>query len=362
MTNGMGLPARFRIVPFLGALALCVAPLSAQLPRTSTGYVRQSPMIAESVAPYVSATHRSARVEGPRWSPAEEARPAKAAFTLRVGNVVVPLKVMAVSILPRGVVDIRPEGGSGGRLSAMAGGGRLRAVGPNEWRWTAPDRPGFETVRVVSTEPVDTVHITFMVMRPATDVRDGYLEGYAIGTYRSRPASMSAAYEAPLGFVEARPEDYDLLVSPNFRLRDFLCKAPGDPRYLLVSPRLLVKLEGLLTAVNEAGYRTPGLTIMSAFRTPAYNRAIGNVTDFSRHLWGDAADVYIDVDGDGQMDDLDRDGRSDLGDARWLAGVVERMMAGGDPPMSSGGLSVYRRNAAHGPFVHIDARGYRARW
>jgi hypothetical protein len=27
-----------------------------------------------------------------------------------------------------------------------------------------------------------------------------------------------------------------------------------------------------------------------------------------------------------------------------------------------GGLSAYRANSAHGPFVHIDARGVRARW
>ena len=173
---------------------------------------------------------------------------------------------------------------------------------------------------------------------------------------------MSAAYEPPRGFVEARPEDYDVMVSPNFRLGDFLCKAPGDPRYLLVSPRLLIKLEALLVAVNEAGVHTPRLTVMSGYRTPAYNRAIGNTTDFSRHLWGDAADVYVDVDGNGQMDDLNGDGRSDVGDARWLGGVAERMMAATVPQMSPGGLAAYRRNAAHGPFLHLDARGYRARW
>ena len=31
-------------------------------------------------------------------------------------------------------------------------------------------------------------------------------------------------------------------------------------------------------------------------------------------------------------------------------------------PHLAGGLSAYPANSAHGPFVHIDARGARARW
>ena len=297
-----------------------------------------------------------------RWTETDSPRPDRAAFTLRVGDVTVPLRVMALGAAPGSVVRIRHAGVAGGSLSAVEGDGRLRSGGPGEWTWTAPATPGFHAVRVVSSEPVDTIQLTFMVMRPASEVRNGKLNGYGIGTYRGRPSSMSSAYEPPHGFIEARPQDYDILVSPNFRLRDFLCKAPGDPRYVLVSPSLLVKLEALLMAVNEAGHRTPRLTVMSAFRTPAYNRAIGNTTDFSRHLWGDAADVFVDADGDGVMDDLDRDGNVGLADARWLAEVVERMMTERDPQLSPGGLAVYRANAAHGPFVHVDTRGRRARW
>lgn len=287
---------------------------------------------------------------------------ATAYFSLRVGRQVVPLRIMALAVMPGAEVEIRREGARGGRLRATAEGGRLRSLGDGRWTWRAPRRPGFHTVRVVSSVPTDTIRLTLMVVRPAAEVRDGALNGYAIGSYRARPTSMSGAYEPPAGFVEARPEHFDLPVSPNFRLGQFLCKQPGDPRYLLVSPRLLIKLEALLAEVNAAGYRAPSLSVMSGFRTPAYNRAIGNTTDFSRHLWGDAADVYVDVDGDDQMDDLNGDGRSDIRDARWLAAVVERMMERADSTAARGGLSVYRRNAAHGPFVHLDARGHRARW
>ena len=319
-------------------------------------------VMALSTTP-VGGQQQSPSTEGPATRPAAMApRPARASFALRVGGQRVPLRVLALAILPEGEVEIRRDGDAGGRLSASAEGGRLAPAGGDAWRWKAPGSPGFHSVRVVSSQPVDTIRITFMVVRPAAEIENGRLNGYPIGTYRPRPPSMSSAYESPRGFVEARPEHYDIPVSPNFRLGQFLCKQPGDPRYLLVSPRLLVKLEALLQEVNDAGYATPSLTVMSGFRTPAYNRAIGNTTDFSRHLWGDAADVYVDVDGDGQMDDLDGNGRSDVGDARWLSGLVETMMAREEGRPTAGGLAVYRRNAAHGPFLHLDARGRRARW
>jgi len=303
-----------------------------------------------------------AQVNPPRWSHVHAPQRADARFSVRVGGQVVPLRVMALPVLPGAQVDIAKEGSAGGRLAALAeGGGRLRQNGADRWIWTAPEQLGFHAVQIVSSQPVDTIHITFMVSRPATDVRNLKLGGYSIGVYKPRPPSMPATYEPPTSFVEARPQDYDILVSPNFRLGQFLCKQPGDPQYLVVSPRLLVKLEALLVAVNEAGYETAALTVMSGFRTPAYNRAIGNTTDFSRHLWGDAADVYVDNDGDGEMDDLNRDGRRDLQDARWLADVVERLVAS-NRSLPVGGLAVYRRNAVHGPFVHVDARGQRARW
>ena len=309
----------------------------------------------------ITAVPALAQVRPPRWEASASARPARAGFALRVGNLRVPLRVLAVPVLPGAEIDIMREGAAGGRLVAESGDGRLSQHGVDHWVWTAPSTPGFHAVRVISSEPRDTIHLTFMVVRPMTDSAQGALNGYAIGTYRPRPPSMSAAYEPPRGLVEVRPRDYDILVSPNFRLGQFLCKQPGDPRYLLTSARLLIKLEALLVAVNEAGYATPGLTVMSGFRTPAYNRAIGNTTDFSRHLWGDAADVFVDADGDGDMDDLNGDGRHDLQDARWLADVVDRMMTA-SPGLAAGGLSMYRRNAAHGPFVHVDARGVRARW
>ena len=77
-------------------------------------------------------------------------------------------------------------------------------------------------------------------------------------------------------------------------------------------------------------------------------------------MYGDAADVFVDNDGDGRMDDLNRDGRIDSRDAKVILEAVEQVeRAHGD---LAGGVGVYRATRAHGPFAHVDVRGTPARW
>lgn len=329
------------------------------------------PWLAPDMATEEHATH-DARLAPPAPEvPSDIAGPSRraddsfmesdAGFSVSVGRLDVSLRVLAFVIEPGREIEIGPES-TGARLLISGDQRRLRGNGPNRWIWRAPSEPGVHVVTVATAATGDSIQLTFLVGRSRTDERDGVLNGYRIGNYRARPASMTAAYEPPRAFIEARPADYDIRVSPNFTLGQFLCKDPGDPRYLLVTPRLLIKLEAVLAEVREAGHAVNTLTVMSGFRTPAYNRAIGNTTDFSRHLWGDAADVYVDADRDDQMDDLNGDGRSDVRDARWLGRLVERLMSDPELALTPGGLAAYRRNAAHGPFLHIDTRGRPARW
>jgi hypothetical protein len=77
-------------------------------------------------------------------------------------------------------------------------------------------------------------------------------------------------------------------------------------------------------------------------------------------MYGDAADVYPDDHGTGMMDDLNGDGRVDLADAKILADAAEAVER--EHPTLVGGIGIYAANRAHGPFVHIDVRGKRARW
>jgi uncharacterized protein YcbK (DUF882 family) len=169
-------------------------------------------------------------------------------------------------------------------------------------------------------------------------------------------------YEPPAGFIEVTAENRDARISPNFRLEQFLCKqTDATPQYALVRTRLLQRLERVLGALNARGHDVPTLYVMSGYRTPYYNRAIGNTTEYSRHLYGDAADVFVDTDGDRWMDDLTGDGRATRADARYLARLVKAIPTPGDRQFH-GGLGVYGPASHRGPFVHVDLRGYRARW
>lgn len=245
---------------------------------------------------------------------------------------------------------------------ATADQGQLRPLEGGGLHWTAPAEPGLATLRFQHAGATMQLHV--FVATPFRNGIDLDLKGFRIGAYAPRPFRDLVSYKAPTGLVEMRPSWKDLPVSPHFRLGQFLCKQqPGHrPRYLLIRPALLLKLERLLEAANLQGWEAETFHVMSGFRTPFYNASIGNKTTSSRHLFGGAADVYPDADGDGVMDDLNRDGRVDTEDARSLAALAERLASRGAAFWPPGGLAAYPATSAHGPFVHVDARGYRARW
>ena len=287
----------------------------------------------------------------------------EAVFVAKVSAWLIPYRFMAVRTLPGDelAIEVVDAGVDEYRLRFAEGSARA-AEAPASWTWTAPDRAGTYAVRIERRGGSSFIHLNVLVMRPRSEVQNGYLNGYPIGSYRAQAFRGLPRYLPPRGFAEVWAADEDILAAPHFTVGQFLCKEPGDPRYLVLSTFLMLKLEAALSAANQAGFATHSFFIMSGFRTPAYNRAIGNRTSYSRHLWGDAADIYIDNDGDGIIDDLNGDGRSDIEDARVLARVVDGMEKHALPGVIPGGLSVYRANPAHGPFVHVDTRGYRARW
>ena len=202
----------------------------------------------------------------------------------------------------------------------------------------------------------------FITMRPFADKVRGRIGQYRIGTF---PSEQRDGRGNPDGFLEVTAANQHTPVSEHFRLRDFLTKdQPATwPKYLVLREPLLDKLELVLEELRRSGVAAQRLRVMSGFRTPQYNAqgvgTSGRAQD-SRHQYGDAADVYV-VNGERDwMSDLNGDGRVDTRDARVLAEAVERVEQA--HPALIGGVGVYRATAAHGPFVHIDVRGRRARW
>ena len=212
----------------------------------------------------------------------------------------------------------------------------------------------------------DGAPIRALAFFPLTARRNGQWHSYHVGFWPGERASRRhSRYELPAGFLEVTPEIAATPLSTHFVISDFLTHDQPAiwPKVLVIRLPLLDKLE-LISAELVARGRSPAVRVMSGFRTPQYNARgvgpLGGRSGDSRHMYGDAADIYVDADGDGRMDDLDGDGRVTPRDAAWLADIASRVE--GNYPELTGGIGVYRANAVHGPFVHVDVRGTAARW
>jgi hypothetical protein len=289
---------------------------------------------------------------------------ATSAFALEYQGVETRSPVSAAFVLPGETVDVAVEPSTAAdSVAVRASAGLVSQAGATEWRWRAPAAPGSYTLQVLGGCKADSAVVHAFVMVPASEVRAGYLNGFRIGKYPRPPARRQATYQPPLGFIEVTPQNQDVFITPHLQLKQFLTKQPGGyPKYVVLDPRLLQKLELIFKEVHDAGYARSGFFVMSGYRTPAYNRDLGNV-QFSRHQYGAAADIFIDEQPrDGVMDDLNHDGRIDIRDARVLYDLIDRHQD--DPAFRPlvGGLGLYPSTSAHGPFVHVDVRGYAARW
>jgi hypothetical protein len=289
----------------------------------------------------------------------------KSGFSVRFGEEITPYHVTGVFVLPSQKIEIEALSHSAGtRFSLHSQSGQHRRLSNSGWEWQAPEKKGLYPVRIIDPISADTVLLNIFVMVPRSEKKGEYLNGYRIGKYPVTPLNGLEAYRGPRGFVEVTRENEHTLISPNFNLKQFLCKQAGDyPKYVVLRERLLLKLELILEESNKNGYRANSFTVMSGYRTPYYNRAIGN-GQYSRHVYGDAADIFIDHNPkSGIMDDLNRDGKIDHKDAVLLYDMIENLYNEQWYKRYVGGLGAYKeRYPVRGPFIHVDARGSRARW
>ncbi|MDH3216286.1 MAG: D-Ala-D-Ala carboxypeptidase family metallohydrolase [Candidatus Krumholzibacteria bacterium] len=288
----------------------------------------------------------------------------RVAYTVKFRGLDIPYRVMAVFAMPEEILEFAIGKASPGLtfVAKTHDDKILEGTGP-KWSWRAPATPGLFPLTISETSTEESVTLNVFVLVPASSVKNGLLNGYRIDDYPRTPYKGLEIYRAPAGFVEVTRDNVDTSIAPHFTLRQFLCKQEsGYPKYLVLRTRLLLKLELLLQRVNEKNYRYDTFAVMSGYRTPYYNKAIGNVK-YSRHVWGGAADIYLDNNPkDGNMDDLNGDGRIDVGDAAVLYKIFDDLYGKPFYAPSIGGLGQYRKTNAHGPFVHVDVRGFRARW
>jgi hypothetical protein len=199
-------------------------------------------------------------------------------------------------------------------------------------------------------------------MVPITQVRNGVLNGFQIGSYPATPLKGNPIYVAPKGFIEVTRDNEDTKVSPNFRIRQFLTKQKsGYPKYLVLDEQLIYVLEAIGARLEAVGWDADDIHVMSGYRTPHYNKLLDD-TKYSLHQWGRASDIFLDKDGNGMMDDFNKDKAVTKEDAVALANLLEALAK--TPELSSliGGIGIYGSTGSHGPFVHVDTRPWKARW
>ncbi len=313
--------------------------------------------------------------------------PEKATFAVRFKGIISPYRVLGVFVLPGETVTLEAIGAGEQNPYVLltstspttwkksrdhfyvvqASAGKVRQLALNQWQWVAPKTPGMYPVKIRQQRLEETITLHMFVLVPFSRVQTGYLNGYRIGSYPVAAYKGLPIYHPPRGFIEVTEKNQDTLVTPHFTLKQFLCKQKGGyPKYIVLREELLVQLELILERVNAKGYRADTFAIMSGYRTPFYNQAIGN-GKYSRHQWGDAADIFIDeFPKDGIMDDLNGDGLINYADALLLYRLIdefqEEHFEDHFTDFTVGGLGWYEKNTYRGPFVHVDVRGFPARW
>jgi hypothetical protein len=221
----------------------------------------------------------------------------------------------------------------------------------------APSQAGFYQLQLVRgnvRRPVDG--LTLAVMVPFAEKEQGLLRGYRIGTYLAE--RISGKTPPPEGFLQISASDVNIPITKHLRVGDFLNHddQAAWPKYAAVSPRLLDKLELVVAEIarwhgaGDSAKVNLDIDVHSGFRAPDHNRTVRRAATDSQHQYGDAADVVIDVNGDGKFTAVD---------ARMVGLAVEIVEL--KHPDLVGGLGLYTSRRS-GTYVHIDARGHRARW
>jgi hypothetical protein len=241
-------------------------------------------------------------------------------------------------------------------------------------RAAAVDLPGFiaqfgedairtAAVHRISIQGSDST-FAYIMMRPFGEKRGEFLGSYRLGRWPSERWMMAKNYWNPDGFIQVTPAEISLPLSPHFTLGDFVTHDQKEiwPKFVVLQEVLIDKLELVLADLAEHGVPAGHVRVLSGFRSPQYNeRGVGEgMARASRHQYGDAADIIIDADGDGRMDDLNHDGRIDLADTDVLLRAIERVER--RYPELIGGTGLYHAVGPSGPFAHVDVRGTSARW
>ena len=133
-----------------------------------------------------------------------------------------------------------------------------------------------------------------------------------------------------------KEEKTNLQITKNFNIAEMEYYDKVPTALLNNAKEVLTNLQVLRDACGKS------ITIMSGYRSPQRNEAVGGATK-SQHMEGNACDIKVK-----DMDPKD------------VATLVDKLIKEGK--MKQGGLGIYPRATISEGWVHYDTRGVRARW
>ena len=283
---------------------------------------------------------------------ADDPLPSGPAFGISVNGIPLPSHMMVFTAFPHETVTLSYRDSLNWSVPGLGFIGTGK-----EFSFDLPGSHGTYTVTASDSETVQEYIMVVPLNR--AQFRTATLNSFPIGFYGDGNTRDNLPDR---GFIELWSGMFDARISTHLSFSDFLGHTEGGwPQYMVLDLRLVHKLECVFEQVALLYPEARSIHCISGFRTPAYNAAIGNDTGFSLHLYGAAADFWIEGWPDNDLiDDLDRNKRIDVYDGEFIVDVTRALEAAGE--VAVGGASAYRWITSHGPFVHLDTRGSAAVW
>lgn len=217
----------------------------------------------------------------------------------------------------------------------------------------------YKTIKITKVSSGETVLVNIFKKEIDAYKCNGFVNGYKVGIYPYIKDVNKKKYE----FIEINQENRKMKISPNYTIEEFRSKPITEkfPVYIMLDEKIIHKVEGMIENYRREHIYIEKFVIMSAYRTPVHNNKLGN-GKLSRHVFGDAVDIFVDENHDGKMDDINNDGVIDAKDIKMLYDIAAKMDDSEKYSMFSGGLSMYESNRIVGQFLHVDSRGSKIRW
>jgi len=250
------------------------------------------------------------------------------------------------------------------------------AIDYDEISWRAPKISGNYWVKVklvksvgdsIQDEEDEWIRVACLVGFPKSMIKGGSLNGFELGAYPEAGDARDPGYYAtPDYFYYLTKDLLPLYISEHIHLGDLACDVRSPvPQYFTLCYELVDKLEAIKAELKRRGLPSRYHWIGGGFVSPKSNRmrraAHGGAARLSRHLYGEAMDFLIDESPrNGVMDDLNRDGAVNVGDAVFLRELIRSLEKAGK--CVPGGIGVYAPPNNSRVQLHVDTRGHPIDW